>query len=415
MKKVLIADKHPLFRDFLKQKLAEDQIEVVISQANRELYAKMITSLPNLLILDMDEDNYEEMEFLEKKSQDSNAANIPVIVTGPKQPRANIAALAKYGVIKYFEKPIQFDMFFSSIGLTLHAPLSLDTTPCVLDLHRNRSIIFVELALGLNREKIALLKFKLSEMIEQEEIEVPKIIIMLTNLDLTFVDGYNLEFLIDNILSCPKVHNKNVKVLSLSPFVKEFLIGHKNYSEIELATKLPRLLNSLVDTSVTSSVSDLITNQILTPSFAGDEVGSVTTRFSTEDAVPDEKKNTGNVLSIAIVDSDESSLEIEKNSFEDVGAACTCYTDGRQFCREYKDRKYDLVILDIMIADNTGPSILQFLHKQLLPPPVIVYSASLQRDVIIRALGSGAKSYITKPQKPNVLVQKSLAVLKTVN
>ena len=414
MKKVLIADSHALFRDFLKQKLAEDQIEVVISQANRELYAKMITSLPNLIILDMDEDNYEELEFLEKKSQDSNAANIPVIVTGPQQPRANIAALAKYGVIKYFEKPIQFDMFFSSIGLTLHAPLSLDTTPCVLDLHRNRSIIFVELALGLNREKIALLKFKLSEMITGEEIETPKIIIMLTQLDLTFVDGFNLEFLIDNILSCPRVHNKNVKVLSLSPFVKEFLSGHKNYAEIELATKLPRLLNSLVDTSVTSSVSDLITNQILTPSYIGDE-GAITTRFSTEDAVPDTNKNTGNVLSVALVDSDEGSLEIEKSCFEEVGASCETFTDGRQFCKEYKDRKYDLIILDIALKDNIGFSVLQYIKKQFFPPPVIVYSASLQREVIVKALSSGAKSYLTKPQKPNVLVQKSLAVLHSVS
>ena len=415
MKKVLIADSHPLFRDFLKQKLAEDQIEVIICQACREVYTKMITTLPNLIILDMEDDNTEELEFLVKKSQDFNAANIPVIVTGPKQDRVNIASLAKYGVIKYFEKPIQFDLFFSSIGLTIHAPLSLDTTPCVLDLHRNRSIIFVELALGLNREKIALLKFKLSEMIENEEIESPKIILMLTNLDLTFVDGYNLEFLIDNVLDCPKVHNKNVKVLSLSPFVKDFLEGHKNYAEIELATKLPRLLNSLVDTSVTSSVSDLITNQILTPTYESAEDESITTRFSTEDAVPDSKKNTGNVLNVAIIDSNMGSLEISKSSFENAGATCCCYTSGKDFCREYKDKKFDLVILDILLSDQTGFSVLKFMQGKLFPPPVLVYSSSLQRDVIVRSLGAGAKSYLAKPQKPAVLVQKALALLQSSN
>ena len=413
MKKVLIADSHPLFRDFLKQKLAEDQIEVVISQANRELYTKMITTLPNLIILDMNEDNYEEMEFLDQKTQDFNAANIPVIVTGPKQDRSNIAALAKYGVIKYFEKPIQFDMFFSAIGLTIHAPLSLDTTPCVLDLHRNRNIIFIELALGLNREKIALMKFKLAEMIEKEEIDNPKIILMLTNLDLTFVDGYNLEFLIDNVLSCPKVHNKNVKVLSLSPFVKEFLLGHKNYNEIEIATKLPKLLNSLVDTSVTSSVSDLITNQILTPSLQDEEGGSITTRFSTEEAIPDGEKKTGNVLSVAIIDSDEGSLEISKSAFEGVGATCTCYKDGSEFINNFQDNKFDLIILDIMLKDQSGFTILSYLQGRFYPPPVIIYSASLQRDIIVRSLGAGAKSYLAKPQKPNVLVQKSLALLRT--
>ena len=72
MKKVLIADSHPLFRDFLKQKLSEDQIEVITTQENRDIYTKVITSLPNLIILDMEEDNTLEMEYHEKKMQELN-------------------------------------------------------------------------------------------------------------------------------------------------------------------------------------------------------------------------------------------------------------------------------------------------------------------------------------------------------
>ena len=81
--------------------------------------------------------------FLQNKIKDSNAASIPVIITGPTQEKSNIAALAKFGVIKYFAKPIQFDVFFSSIGKVLNIPLSMDTTPCILDLHRNGNIIFI--------------------------------------------------------------------------------------------------------------------------------------------------------------------------------------------------------------------------------------------------------------------------------
>lgn len=417
MKKVLIADRHTLFRDFLKDKLEADQIEVVISFATRDLYAKMITSLPNLIILDMEKDNEEELEFLVKKSQDFNTAGIPVIVTGEKQDRKNIAALAKYGVIKYFEKPIQFDMFFSSIGLSIHAPLSLDTTPCVLDLHRNKSIIFVELALGLNREKISLLKFKLAEMIEKEKIDNPKVILMLTNLDLTFVDGYNLEFLIDNILDCEKLQPRSIKVLSFSPYVRDFLDGHENYKEIEISTNLPNLLNSLIDTSTATNVSDLITNQILAPTNNDKKDDSITTRFSTEETAPAaaSKKNSGTVLNVAIIDSNDSDLEISKNSFESVGASCACYSNGSAFMKEYDDKKFDLVILDVLLSDGTGFNILKYVNAKPLPPPVIVYSNSLQRDVIVKSLGSGAKSYLPKPQKPNVLVQKSLALLKIKN
>ena len=56
MKKVLIADSHPLFRDFLKQKLSEDQIEVITTQENRDIYTKVISTLPNLIILDMEDE-----------------------------------------------------------------------------------------------------------------------------------------------------------------------------------------------------------------------------------------------------------------------------------------------------------------------------------------------------------------------
>ncbi|MDD7268571.1 MAG: response regulator [Treponema sp.] len=410
MKKVLIADKHTLFREFLTTKLEEDQIEVILTQENRDTYTKMITVLPNLIILDMEDDSQEEMEFLERKIENFNTINIPVVVTGPSQDKSNLAALAKYGVVKYFAKPIQFDIFFDSIGKILHTPLSIDTTPCVLDLHRNGNLIFIELAHGLNREKMVLLQYKLSEMIEREEIDNPKIVIMLTNLELSFIDGYNIEFLIDNVLACPKVHNKNVKILSLSPFVKELLSGHPQYADIEMANQLPRLLTSLVDTTITSSVSDLITDKILTQSNEfGDDSGTVDTRFSYEAGG---SLDDGTVLNVAIIDADAKSAEQTKQIYESISANVTVYNSGKVFCDSYIQDKFNLVILDALMPDNSGIQVLQFLHQRSNTPDVIVYSANIQRDLIVKVLSLGAKHYLVKPQKPNVLIQKSLATIK---
>ena len=410
MKKVLIADKHTLFREFLTTKLEEDQIEVILTQENRDTYTKMITVLPNLIILDMEDDSQEEMEFLERKIENFNTINIPVVVTGPSQDKSNLAALAKYGVVKYFAKPIQFDIFFDSIGKILHTPLSIDTTPCVLDLHRNGNLIFIELAHGLNREKMVLLQYKLSEMIEREEIDNPKIVIMLTNLELSFIDGYNIEFLIDNVLACPKVHNKNVKILSLSPFVKELLSGHPQYADIEMANQLPRLLTSLVDTTITSSVSDLITDKILTQSNEfGDDSGTVDTRFSYEAGG---SLDDGTVLNVAIIDADAKSAEQTKQIYESISANVTVYNSGKVFCDSYIQDKFNLVILDVLMPDNSGIQVLQFLHQRSNTPDVIVYSANIQRDSIVKVLSLGAKHYLVKPQKHNVLIQKSLATIK---
>ena len=414
MKKVLIIDSHQLFRDFLKQKLSVDQIEVTLTQEIRDSYPKMLTLLPNLVILDMGEDRVEEMAFLEKKLGDPNTASIPTIITGPSADKASIAALAKYGVIKYFAKPIQFDDFFEAIGKVLHNPLSMDTTPSVLDLHRNNSIIFIELAVGLNREKLALLQYKLTEMIETEEIESPKILIMLTNLELTFVDGYNLEFVLDNVLACPKVHTKHVKILSLSPFLKDFLDGHEAYNGIEMSNNLPKVLNSLIDTTITSSVSDLITDRILTSSYLDEDSSSVETRFFSDTNSDPEalKAADGTVLNIAIIDSDLKSLAMSKTAFEGYGSNVYAYNSSQSFLADYQAEKYNLVVLDVVLPDNSGLNVLNQLRREYNSPPVIVYSPPLQREWVVKILQSGAKTYIIKPQKPNVLVQKSLSLLK---
>ena len=414
MKKVLIIDSHHLFRDFLKNKLSLDQIEVTLSQQNRDGYTKMISTLPNLVIMDMGEDNKNEMDLLEKKASDINTVNIPVIIMGPVAERANIASLAKYGVIKYFAKPIQFDVFFDAIGKVLKIPLSMDLTPSVLDIHHNGNIIFIEFAQGLNQEKLSLLQYKLTDMIEHEGIESPKVIIMFTGLDLSFVDGCNIEFLIENILACPKIHTKNVKILSTNKFIADLVEGHKAYAGIEVSDNLPRILNSLVDTSITSSVSDLITDRIITSSAVSDEeISSINNNFFSDkssDAI--DSTNSGTVLHVAIIDSDTQSLLLTRTVFETVGSKCSQYIRGEDFLADYEPGKFDLVILDIQLSDNRGLEILQTFQHQHDAPPVVIYSQSLQKDLVVKVLSAGARSYIIKPQKPNVLLQKCLSLLR---
>ena len=414
MKKVLIIDTHTLFKDFLKQKLSLDQIEVTVSQQKRDGYTKLISTLPNLVILDMNEDKEIEMDFLEKKAGDINTLNIPVIITGPETDKKNIASLAKYGVIKYFAKPIQFDIFFDAISKILKIPLTLDTTPSVLDVHHNGNIIFVEFAYGLNREKLALLQYKLTNMIEHEQIESPKIIIMFTGLNLSFVDGYNIEFLLDNVLACPKVHTKNVKILSTNDFIAELIEGHPNYSGIEVSDNLAKITTALIDTSYASSVSDVITDRIITSSAVSDaETSSIETRFhaDTGETIPLGTDKDGTVLNVAIIDSDTQNLMLTRTVFETIGANCTPYTSGQDFLDDYAPGKFNLIILDVMLADSKGFTILEKFHLEHDAPPVIVYSQSYQKDIVVKVLSLGAKSFLVKPQKPNLLLRKCLSYI----
>ena len=119
MKQVLIIDASPLFREFLKEKLTAERVGVEVVQGKRDAFTKLISILPDLAILDITDSFEDLMEFLDKKQRDPNAKSIPIIISGPLIAREKIAMLAQFGVVKYFTKPIKFDIFFESIGRRL--------------------------------------------------------------------------------------------------------------------------------------------------------------------------------------------------------------------------------------------------------------------------------------------------------
>ena len=412
MKRVLIVDASPIFKEFLKEKFSEEKIEVFFSEEQRDSITKMVSILPDLVILNIN-DNYNEQEllsFLQKKKNDLNASRIPMIATGPQIDKTQATTFSQYSIIKYFEKPIKFDIFFEFVGRILKVAFTLDITPCVLDIHRNNNLIFIEIAHGLNREKLALLKYRLAEILDGTGISEPKIIVMLTNIELTFVDGLNLELLLDNILSHPRISAKNVKVLSFSKFVQALIAGHSRYNGIEVTTEISQVLNSLVENSSTSSMSDLISDKILTFNETRGE-NSVELKFHSESSIKPTSQNISeNESKIAIIDDDSVILKLMKGSFEAKGIICDVYNSGSEFLAKIGLENYKVIVLDIMMPGISGFDTLRRLQSLPEMPPVIIYSQA-EKSMAIQALSLGAKFFLPKPQKPEMLIQKVMEFL----
>ena len=408
MKTVLVVDASPIFAEFLKDKFASEKIEAHFVQDKFDSIPKMISLFPDLVIVDINESDPLDyiLDFLKKVKADPNASRIPMIAAGPLVEKTMIGVYAKLGILKYFMKPIKFDIFFESIGKILQVPFSMDQTPCILELHRNDNIIFIEIARGLNREKLFLLRYKLSEMITQSNLESPKIILMMTDLDLTFVDGLNLELLLNNVISGSRVKNSNIYILSLSSFVRELVYGHPEYTGIQVSTDISQVLNSIVETSSAKQVSDIVTDKILQDS-QGSESGSLEMRFSqdvTEEHTPLGKLKE--VKKIAILDDDAVIIDLLKNAFSQAGYLCDGYTNPAEFIDYKTYANYSLVIMDMYMPEMTGFDALKKMAEQKNKVPVVIYSQITKREVIIRALQLGAKQYLVKPQKPEVLVNK---------
>ncbi|HZK19893.1 MAG TPA: response regulator, partial [Treponemataceae bacterium] len=124
MKQVLIIDEPPLFREFLKNKLITENVQVEFATGRRDAFMKMINLLPDLTIIDTSNDYEQIKDLLDKRLDNPNAKTIPVILTGPVLTREQMQDLPRYNVYKYFNKPIKFDIFFEAIGRILKIPLS---------------------------------------------------------------------------------------------------------------------------------------------------------------------------------------------------------------------------------------------------------------------------------------------------
>ncbi|BDC95409.1 response regulator [Treponema saccharophilum] len=424
MAKVLIIDAAPMLRDFVKEKLSSERVEVETA-TNRDAYTKMINTLPDLIILNIDKHssgnpiNENIVDFFQKKSRDPNSKTTPIIITGPNLSTEAVAKLVQFGVIKYFKKPIKFDVFFDAIGKQLNGIFSIDTTPCVLDLHLNdnNNVIFIEVAMGLNREKISLLKYKISELINANDLSYPKVILMMTSLSLSFVDGMNLELLFNNILADNRISRKNVKVLSLDSIVSELIEGHPEYEGIEVTKDLSTILNSIVTPKNSSSganVADVISDNILTATAETQDSESMGMRFATDTETAEELKSEGTTLRVAAVDDDQIVRALIHKAFLSIGAETDLFASGREFVEkvvEKKEKHYDIIILDIFMNDMNGFEVLIKLKENTIATPVIVYSQAIKRDMIVKSLSLGARSYVLKPQKPENIVKKAMEVL----
>lgn len=410
-KQVLIINAAPMFREFVKEKLSSENVSVEIADGRLDSFSKIIRILPDLIIIDVEESFEEIMDLLERKMSDPNAKRIPVIISGPEMERVQISSLVQYGVVKYFSKPIKFDVFFEAIGKIIRVNLSMDTTPCVLEIHHNGNVIFVEIAQGLNREKISLLKYKISEMIDNYRIKDPKVIVMMTNLQLSFVDGINVELLLDTVLSDSRIQSRNVKILSLDNYMDEFIDGHVEYVGVKVLKDLTSALGSIVGKSqANGDATEIIADSIL----AGDDddtTGSVDIRFGTELGEGDAVSTEGNLLNIAIVDDDEVVRKILTQAFQSVGIATEAFESGSKFAQEILIRSFDLAVLDIFMQGISGFDVLNQLRSREKPIPVIVYSQAVQREYVIQALSLGAKGYLAKPQKPEVIIKKAMEIL----
>lgn len=411
MKSVLLIDGSSLFSGFLKDTFAVEKISFE-SVFNREAYTKIITLLPDLIIIEIENEISDDiMHLLEKKHTDPNARKIPIVIVGPDMERPRITNLLEFGVVKYFTKPVKFEPFLAAVGKIMKTSFSLDTTPSFLDIHLNANLIFIEIALGLNREKIRLLKYRIAEVIKTHGLNVPKVILMLSGYEFSFVDGVSLEFLIESISADGRIANKNIQILSSDEFVHELVRGHTDYIGMQVFDNLKSIAELLLEQDQNYKIEDFVLNRIISSDGRDNEIAL---GFSDSRNVASE--NGGSMIKVAVIDSDAVVRKLLQGTFAAVSGEADLFETAASFLDAVQAGKiYDVVILDLYLPDMDGISVIKTLARRNFQAPILIYSRAASKEVVVQALSLGARSYLVKPQKPGVVLNKAVEILHVSN
>ncbi|HQF73668.1 MAG TPA: response regulator [Treponemataceae bacterium] len=410
MKQVVIIDESSVFRDFISEKFESQNTSLSVCIGKLDSLSKMRSLLPDLAIIDYTTAKDFLFDLLEEKSRDPNAKSIPVILMAHELEKAVLNRLASLGVRKIIPKPVKIDQLFSAVSGYLGIDFTIDLTPCILEARVNEGIIFIEIAQGLNREKIDLLKYRIRELIELYDLASPKILVMLSDLSLSFADGTNLELLLNNILSDHRIRNRNIRVLTLDSFARDFISGNKEYREIDVVDNLTKAVESLIrEPSHGEDLTTVISERLLSAGKDAPGIANFEMRFKSE---LETLRTTAKDIRIAVVDDDVVIRTILDKTFQSINAKVDLFESGVAFLASGKASRYSLVFLDLIMPELNGFQVLQKLREQNILSPVIVLSAVSKREAVLKALSSGVKSYLIKPLEPHMILKKAIDVLK---
>lgn len=114
---------------------------------------------------------------------------------------------------------------------------------------------------------------------------------------------------------------------------------------------------------------------------------------------------------VLVVDDEVKILEVVKSFLESKGYSVSCAENGKQAFSIFEKENISLVILDLMLPDISGEEICIRL-RQRSRIPIIMLTAKVEEEDILKGLNIGADDYLTKPFRLKELHARAEAVLR---
>lgn len=121
-----------------------------------------------------------------------------------------------------------------------------------------------------------------------------------------------------------------------------------------------------------------------------------------------------NTKRILVVDDEIKIIEVVKSYLENSGYTVYSAFNGNQAIKMYEKADPSLIILDLMLPDISGEEICRTIRKRS-SVPIIMLTAKVEEEDVLKGLDIGADDYVTKPFSPRQLVARVGALLRRVS
>ncbi len=122
----------------------------------------------------------------------------------------------------------------------------------------------------------------------------------------------------------------------------------------------------------------------------------------------------GKAKTILIVEDEVKIAEVVKSYLEKAGYEVLIAYNGKDALFLFEKHNPLLIILDLMLPDMTGEDICRAIRKKSRVP-IIMLTARIEEENILKGLEIGADDYMTKPFSPRQLMARVEAILRRVS
>ena len=117
-------------------------------------------------------------------------------------------------------------------------------------------------------------------------------------------------------------------------------------------------------------------------------------------------------MRILVVEDDPAIASFVRNGLRQEGFAVDQAGNGRAALELARTERYDLAIVDVMLPEMDGLSLIEAIRRQGINMPVLILSARRSVDDRIRGLQTGGDDYLTKPFAFAELLARVQALLR---